>query len=129
MIVWRIGKNSIILYAIWKKLNDMTRTITIADIADVAKTIMPKGTKVWLYGSRARGEGRSDSDWDILVLIDKEKIENEDFIHFGYPMIEYGWHFGADLSPQLYTQKDWGKMRITPYYQNIEHDKKIIYES
>ena len=24
---------------------------------------------VWLFGSRARGDGRADSDWDILVAL------------------------------------------------------------
>lgn len=27
--------------------------------------------EVWLYGSRARGEAREDSDWDVLVLSPK----------------------------------------------------------
>lgn len=108
----------------------MARTITISDIAHVAQTIMPKGAKVWLYGSRARGDARSDSDWDILVLIDKDtKIASDDFKKYGYPIIEYGWQFGADISPHIYTKKDWEQMRITPYYQNIERDKRIIYES
>ncbi|MBC8154324.1 MAG: nucleotidyltransferase domain-containing protein, partial [Bacteroidetes bacterium] len=27
--------------------------------------------EVWLFGSRARGDARPDSDWDFLVLTDK----------------------------------------------------------
>jgi predicted nucleotidyltransferase len=31
--------------------------------------------KVILYGSRAHKDACSDSDWDILVLLDREKIK------------------------------------------------------
>ena len=30
--------------------------------------------QVWLYGSRVRGEAREDSDWDILVLSQKDTL-------------------------------------------------------
>ena len=30
--------------------------------------------KVYLYGSRARGTMKPDSDWDLLILLDKDKI-------------------------------------------------------
>jgi predicted nucleotidyltransferase len=26
--------------------------------------------QVWLFGSRARGDAKADSDWDLLVLVD-----------------------------------------------------------
>ena len=31
-----------------------------------------KPVKIILFGSRARGDYREDSDWDILVIVDKE---------------------------------------------------------
>lgn len=107
----------------------MKAELTIQALADISKDIMPKGCHVWLYGSRARGDASIDSDWDILVLMDKQEIDKDDFIKFSFPLIEYGWKFGADLSPQIYTTKEWNNMRITPYYQNVERDKKLIYES
>ena len=107
----------------------MSQNLFIHNLADISGKIMPKGSLVWLYGSRARGDERPDSDWDLLVLIDKDKVDDDDFDRYGYPLIEYGWHFKADLSPQIYTKGEWESMRITPYYQNVEHDKKVIYES
>lgn len=49
-------------------------------LKNVAKEKMPEGTIVKLFGSRARGEAREDSDWDVLILLDKEKptFENKD---------------------------------------------------
>jgi predicted nucleotidyltransferase len=28
--------------------------------------------EVWLFGSRARGDNRPDSDWDILIVVDDD---------------------------------------------------------
>jgi len=33
---------------------------------------------VILFGSQVRGDAREDSDWDILILLNKEKLDNSD---------------------------------------------------
>jgi len=98
-------------------------------LMDVAGTVMPSSSSVWLYGSRARGEAHTNSDWDLLILLDKQEITTEDFDKYGYPFIVMGWEHGADISPQLYTRKDWAQREFTPFYKNIEADKQIIYGS
>ncbi len=54
-----------------KILKEIKRTIM-----EVAKEIGIEIDKIILFGSRARGEYRDDSDWDILVVT-KKKIEKE----------------------------------------------------
>ena len=109
------------------KLVAMKDTMTIEKLREFASKTMEPGSKVWLYGSRARGDYRPDSDWDLLVLIDRDKVSDDDFDKFAYSFIYYGWLNEADVSPHIYTYKDWEKRRITPFYQNVQEDKKVIY--
>ena len=105
----------------------MKDTLTIEMLREFASKTMEPGSKVWLYGSRARGDNGPNSDWDLLVLLDRDKISDEDFDKYAYSFILWGSQFDADMSPQLYTYKEWDKCRITPYHQNVEEDKKVIY--
>lgn len=103
--------------------------LTINELREVAKKSLPAGSSLWLYGSRARGEAHADSDWDLLVLVNKSAIETDDFKNICYPLVLAGWQHGADVNPQLYTKGEWDKRRFTPYFDNVEHDKLVIYES
>ena len=59
-------------------------------IRDKASQILPKGAIVILFGSRARGDAREDSDWDVLILLDKELITSQDIDDYSYPLRELG---------------------------------------
>ena len=48
-------------------------------ICDTAKKVLPSGANLILYGSRARGDAHRQSDWDLLLIVDKERIEQSDF--------------------------------------------------
>ena len=48
---------------------------TIAEIRKTAASTIPDGSKAILYGSRARGDAHKGSDWDILILLNKERLE------------------------------------------------------
>ena len=44
----------------------------------ISKSIHAKDphAQAFLFGSRARGDNRENSDWDILILVDSNKITN-----------------------------------------------------
>ena len=57
---------------------EMSREDILAAIKEKVISVLPDA-KVMLFGSRARGDWHKESDWDILVLTDKEvtyKLEN-----------------------------------------------------
>ena len=78
----------------------------------IAKTI-PSGAKVILFGSQARGDAKEDSDWDILILLNKDKVELDDHDYISYPFFELGWNIDVQIHPILYTFKDWMERSIS----------------
>ncbi len=95
----------------------------LSKLSEEARKVTPKGGHVWLYGSRARGDAKDDSDWDILILLDKKKISTEDFEEVAYPLVRLGWDFDANVSPQIYSTEEWKKISFTLYYKNVINDK------
>ena len=98
-----------------------TREELLLSIKSVFLSAVPNG-KIILFGSQARGDARKDSDWDLLILLDKPKIEPSDFDAISYPLYELGWKEGEQFSPKLYTINDWLKRSFTPFYKNIEKE-------
>ena len=88
-------------------------------ITGKARQIVPPGTEVILFGSRARGDARDDSDWDVLILLDKESITSQDIDDYTYPLRELGWIYNQCINVILYTKKDWNKGISSPLRQNV----------
>lgn len=95
-----------------------------------AAEILPKGSRVALYGSRARGDARADSDWDLHVLIPgNEKLPSSSWDDFGWPFEQIGWDFDEWITPRVYSLTGWLKRKFLPFYKNVEKDKIIIFQS
>ncbi len=91
-------------------------------IKAVARDSAPKGSQVLLFGSRARGEAQKDSDWDILIVLPKNKLEQSDYDEVSFPFVELGWRVNQRINPIMYTQGEWKANSITPFYDNVIRD-------
>lgn len=83
---------------------------------------LPASGKAILFGSQARGTAREDSDWDILIILDKEKLMAADYDNITYPLTELGWELGEEINPVMYTAQEWEKYRNTPFVRNVEKE-------
>ena len=92
----------------------------------VAKNVLPSTSHAYLYGSRARGEAREDSDWDVLLVLDKDEIEDSDYDEVSYPFTYFGWENGECIIPVLFTKKEWDENSYTSFNSNVEQDRILI---
>ena len=91
-------------------------------IRQVAKNTAPEGSMVLLFGSRARGQARKGSDWDILIVLPKSQLQQADYDQVSYPLVELGWTLGEQINPIVYTEQEWKANSITPFYDNVQRD-------
>lgn len=96
---------------------------TIERIQHLGKQLLPQGSHLLLYGSRARGDNRADSDWDLLVLLNRPQKQDTDFANISYPLMELGFSLGQYFSVHTYSQQEWQNMSFLPFYKNVERDK------
>lgn len=83
--------------------------------------------KIYLYGSRARGTARSDSDWDLLILLNKDKITTEIEQSITYPLFDLEFETGEVISPMVYSENEWKtKYRVTPFYSNVMKEGVLL---
>jgi len=109
-----------------RKKNVSKRNRIIRAIGSRVKQLVPEGSQAVLFGSRARGDAREDSDWDVLVLLDKERIALSDYDEVTYPMRELGWDLGETINTVLYTKADWQNEKSSPFYENVTKEGIIL---
>jgi predicted nucleotidyltransferase len=90
-------------------------------IKQLRREILPND-KMILFGSQARGDEQEDSDWDLLILLNKPVRTMGDYDNYAYPFTELGWTYGKYFSVKLFTVLEWEKQKPSLFYKNVEHD-------
>ncbi len=85
-------------------------------------------SEVYLFGSRARGTHKRNSDWDLLILLDgkvdwkrQEKVIDELFdIELERRIV-----FNSIIRNKDFWRND-ELMHLTPFYKNVENDRVVL---
>lgn len=104
----------------------MEKDRIVALIKDSLLQNLPPNGHAMLFGSRARGDNRADSDWDILVVLDKDRLTANDYDSITYPLTQLGWDIDEQINPVMYSKKDWEKYNYTPFYMNVVNDAIVL---
>ena len=82
---------------------------------------------VYLFGSRVRGDNRSDSDWDILILVDSTKVTNEIEDKFRDELYDIELNTGQIISIFIYPKDLWEtSLRFSPLYRNVKKEGILL---
>lgn len=78
---------------------------------------------VFLFGSQAREEEKTESDWDILILTTKKtSIKREQ--KFRHELFNLELEYGVAFSTFVYSKYDWKhKYSVTPFYKNVQKER------
>lgn len=83
--------------------------------------IVPNSVVI-LFGSRARNDFRTDSDWDFLILLDVQKLNRKTKNEIWDRLYELELKTDSIISSIIHTKTDWEKRSVTPIYQIIEKE-------
>lgn len=82
--------------------------------------------QIILYGSRARGTQRNDSDWDILILVDNPNMSVAERGALEYALWDKGMDMGQEVNATAYTKSQWESAPPTLFKHNVINEGVLL---
>lgn len=105
--------------------------LCLIDYIEIVKEIYGDSlVKVILYGSYARGNFNSESDVDLMILLDvPPKNEREDLYKLIDKTFDIKLEHDIDIEPMtksIHTFEKW--KNVLPFYKNIEAEGEVLWD-
>ena len=83
--------------------------------------------RVSLYGSRARGDHRPDSDFDLMVVLRRAGGDARSMVHRLAVEVELDRH--VDLSTKILRIEDFEKLSLSsyPFWRRYRCDERVLW--
>ncbi|MEI6817820.1 MAG: nucleotidyltransferase domain-containing protein [Bacteroidota bacterium] len=79
--------------------------------------------EVILFGSHARGDANKDSDWDILILVNKPNFERTMEDIYREPIYKIELDIREVISMIITSKNDWEQRDAGgPFYNNVKRE-------
>ena len=81
---------------------------------------------VILYGSRARGDERPDSDWDVVIIVDRPQVDFQTFMQIGNPLYDIAVENNVEINPLIYTKDQWQNSPPSMFRHNVIKEGVVL---
>lgn len=81
-----------------------------------------QNTQMWIYGSEARGDAKTNSDVDLLILLNKDRVTLSDRMAINDVFIDFEIEEGIAVNSFIDTTAHWGQQN-TLFHENVNRDR------
>ena len=78
--------------------------------------------QIILYGSRARGDAREDSDWDVIILLNKPPMTHQKRYEIACDLWDKGFDIGEEINARVYTKDQWDSAPPSLFKYNVREE-------
>jgi predicted nucleotidyltransferase len=104
----------------------MNQEMLLKRVKQAVHEVEPKA-EIILYGSRARDEAETESDWDFLILVDGP-VNDARVDAIRHQLYEVEWECEEILCSIVRSRQQWDSSlyQAMPFHQNVERDGKLL---
>lgn len=101
----------------------MERALVVNQIRETMHRRFP-AVQVILYGSEARGDARPDSDFDLLILVNTNRLTYNEMDAIKAPLYDIELETRADISTMILPRSEWENSPFAPLSKRMYNEKE-----